>query len=130
MTRTARREFTKADKLQMVKRASDARGNIFCEGCGLNVTGKAIEFDHVIAESHRHPDDLLKPLTIADGQLLGRDCCHRAPGGKTSSDTTVAAKLKRLDERNKGIKRRSGRPLPGSKTSPFKIKLNGEVVRR
>jgi hypothetical protein len=127
MTRTARREFTKSDKLQMVKRASDARGNIFCEGCGLNVTGKVIEFDHIIPESHRHPDDLAKPLTIANGQLLGRDCCHRI---KTAKDTTGAAKLKRLDERNKGIKRRSGRPLPGSKASPFKIKLNGEVVRR
>ena len=89
----------------MIKRASDTQGLIFCEGCGLNVTGKAFEFDHVIAEEL--VIDKTKPLTIADGKLLGRDCCHRAPGGKTAQDAAIIAKAKRREDAHLGIRRPS-----------------------
>jgi hypothetical protein len=99
---TKRREFSRAQKAQMLKRASDAQGNIWCEGCGLNVTGKLVEFDHVIAEAL--VIDKTKPLTIEDGKALGRDCCHRAPGGKTAQDAAIIAKALRREANHAGIR--------------------------
>lgn len=66
----------------MLKRAMDERGRIRCEGCGMDVTGKAVEFDHKVPEAMLLAVDKAKPLTIEDGQMLGRDCCHRALGIK------------------------------------------------
>jgi hypothetical protein len=97
-----RREFTRAQKAQMLKRASDVRGNIWCEGCGLNITGKAIEFDHTIPEALIV--DKTRALTIDDGKALGRDCCHRAPGGKTDQDVARIAKAKRQEAGFLGIR--------------------------
>lgn len=97
-----RREFSRAQKAQMLKRASDAKGIIHCEGCGLNITGKAVEFDHVIPEAM--VIDKTKPLTIEHGKALGRDCCHRAPGGKTAQDMANIAKAKRREANHLGIR--------------------------
>lgn len=99
-----RREFSKALKAEMIRRASDTKGNIFCEACGLNVRGKRIEFDHIIPEAMRLPHEMAKPLTVADGQLLGADCCHRAPGGKTAQDMADIAKAKRREANHLGIR--------------------------
>lgn len=100
-----RREFSKAQKAQMLKRASDAKGIIHCEGCGLNITGKAVEFDHTIPEAM--VIDKTKPLTIEDGKALGRDCCHRAPGGKTAQDMADIAKAKRREANHFGLRKPS-----------------------
>lgn len=97
-----RREFSRSQRAQMLKRASDAQGNIWCEGCGLNITGKVIEFDHTIPEALIV--DKTKPLTIEDGKALGRDCCHRAPGGKTAQDVARIAKAKRQEAGHFGIR--------------------------
>ncbi len=97
-----RREFSRAQKAQMLKRASDEKGRIFCEGCGLNITGKVVEFDHTIPEALIV--DKTKPLTIEDGKALGRDCCHRAPGGKTAQDVATIAKAKRQEAGHLGIR--------------------------
>lgn len=97
-----RREFTRSQKAQMLRRASDAKGRIFCEGCGLNITGKVVEFDHTIPEALIV--DKTKPLTIDDGKALGRDCCHRAPGGKTAQDVATIAKAKRQEAGHLGIR--------------------------
>jgi len=86
----------------MLKRASDAQGLIWCEGCGLNITGKVVEFDHTIPEALIV--DKTKPLTIDDGKALGRDCCHRAPGGKTAQDVATIAKAKRQEAGHLGIR--------------------------
>lgn len=98
-----RREFTRAQKAQMIKRASDPQGNIWCEGCGLNLTGKPIEIDHTIAEALII--DKAKPLTIDEGKVLGRDCCHRTPGGKTAQDAESIARAKRREAVDLGIRR-------------------------
>jgi hypothetical protein len=121
-----RREFTKAQKAEMIRRASDAKGNIFCEGCGLNVTGKQVEFDHTIPEALIL--DKSRKLTADDGKMLGRDCCHRAPGGKTAQDVTNIARAKRREARHLGIRPKS--KFPCSKDSPWRRKLSGEVVPR
>ena len=46
-----RREFSRAHKAEMLRRAMDEKGRVFCESCGLDVTGKPIEFDHTIPEA-------------------------------------------------------------------------------
>lgn len=134
----SRREFTKAQKAEMIRRASDAKGNIFCEGCGLNVTGKVVEFDHIICEALIL--DKSRKLTAADGQVLGRDCCHRSPDGKTALDLAIIAEAKRREAKHHGIRsklsgqgfrkeppqRRASSPL--SKPLPPR-RLSGEVVR-
>lgn len=122
----SRREFTKAQKAEMIRRASDAKGNIFCEGCGLNVTGKVVEFDHTIPEAMIL--DKSRKLTADDGKMLGRDCCHRAPGGKTAQDVANIARAKRREANHLGIRPKS--KFPCSKDSPFRKKLDGSVVRR
>lgn len=96
-----RREFTKPQKAEMLRRASDEKGRIWCEGCGLNVTGKRVEFDHTIAEGLIL--DKNRPLTAADGKLLGYDCCHRGPDGKTAQDIADIAEAKRRESKRAGI---------------------------
>lgn len=103
----SRREFSRAQKVAMLKRAMDQTGMIRCEGCGLNVTGKVIEFDHIIPEALIL--DKLSPLEIEHGRVLGRDCCHRAPGAKTAHDLAVIAEAKRREARHLGIRRLSSR---------------------
>ena len=123
-----RREFSKAIKAEMLRRAMDEKGRVFCEGCGLDVTGKPIEFDHTIPEALIL--DKTRPITAADGKLLGRNCCHRAPGGKTAKDVADIAKAKRREAAHGGFKTESVRPMPGSRRSPWKQKLTGEWVKR
>lgn len=103
----SRREFSRAQKVAMLKRAMDRTGIIRCEGCGLNVTGKVVEFDHIIPEALIL--DKLMPLEIEHGRVLGRDCCHRAPGAKTARDLAVIAEAKRREARHLGIRRLSSR---------------------
>jgi 5-methylcytosine-specific restriction enzyme A len=49
---------------------------------------------------------------------------------KTRRDVAVKSKTYKTRSRHVGIKRRKGRPMPGGRNSPFKKKLNGEVVLR
>jgi hypothetical protein len=99
-----RREFSRAQKVAMIKRAMGDGSQILCEGCGLNVTGKVIEFDHIVPEALIL--DKSAELSIADGRVLGRDCCHRAPGGKTAHDLADIAEAKRREARHLGIRTR------------------------
>jgi len=122
---TKRREFSKPVKGEILRRASDAKGRIRCEGCGLDVTGKAIEFDHTIAEALIL--DKSRPLTAADGKLLGKACCHDPKTHK--HDVPNIARAKRL-EQTRTARAPSRNPIPGSKASGWKRKISGEVVRR
>ena len=89
----ARREFSKPVKAEMLRRAT-VNGTVHCEGCGLDLTGKAMEFDHTIAEALYL--DKSRKLTANDGKLLGT-CCHRGPDGKTAKDVKQIAKAKRQE---------------------------------
>lgn len=109
---SGRREFTRSQKVAMLKRAMDERGCIRCEGCGLNVSGKVVEFDHVIPEALIL--DKTQGLSIEDGRVLGRDCCHRAPGAKTARDLAAIAEAKRREARHLGIRRLTARTFPRS----------------
>lgn len=117
----ARREFTRSQREAIRLRATNAAGEICCEGCGAVLTGKRREIDHIIPEALRPEADKKKPLTIADGQLLG-ECCHRGPDGKTRHDVAQIAKGKRQNA--KQFDRRivpdgpkmQGQPIPVTKS--------------
>jgi hypothetical protein len=108
---TARREFSKRQKAEIVHRAMNAAGRITCEGCGQVLGHKPYEIDHTIPEALVL--DKTKPLTIAEGKLLGKECCHR--GGKTAKDVGDIARAVRREAKHLGIKKPGGfrKPPPG-----------------
>lgn len=115
----ARREFTRNQKEQIVERAK-VDGTVRCERCHAALKKGAWEIDHIIAEGLRPEADKQKPITIAEGQLLGKACCHRGADGKTNHDVKAIAKAKRRYDRDNGIQTREKQPItsPGfAKTS-------------
>lgn len=98
---TKRREFTRNQQAQMLHRATNENGQVVCEGCGLVLGKKPYEFDHTIAEELII--DKTRKLTIEDGKLLGVECCHRGPNGKTAQDVKVIAKAKRVEAKHYGF---------------------------
>ncbi|HVI27484.1 hypothetical protein [Hansschlegelia sp.] len=121
-----RREFSRKQRAEIILRSTDASGVICCEGCGLRLGRKPYEIDHIVAEAL--VVDKTKPLTIADGQLLGKECCHR--GGKTADDVRRIRKSDRQRDRHTGAMKPASRPILGSKRSGWKQSLSGEWSRR
>jgi hypothetical protein len=119
---TARREFPRPVKFEIIKRATRLY-MICCEGCGLVLGAKRWQIDHTIPDALAI--DKSRPLTAADGKLLGLECCHKP---KTARDVGVIAKARRQEARNLGLRKRSS--FPCGKDSPFKKKISGEVVER
>ena len=93
-----------------------------CSACSLKIeAGKAWDIDHIL------------PLALGGAnepknlQILCKPC-HQS---KTSqSDIPRIAKTKRLKARHLGARSPSNRPIPGSRRSPWKRKMDGSVVRR
>lgn len=110
----SRREFTRNQKEQIVER-SKREGKICCECCGLVLGAKPYEIDHIIAEGLRPEADKKTKITIAEGQLLGKDCCHRGADGKTNKDVAMIAKGKRQYDRANGLTRQT-KPI---RSAPF-----------
>lgn len=117
-----RREFTRAQKAAIVHRAMNADGKITCEGCGLVLGSKPYEIDHTIPEALIA--DKTRHLTIEDGKLLGKSCCHRGENGKTAADVATIAKVYRSEAKHLGLKKRS------SWNTKWKRKVSGETVLR
>jgi hypothetical protein len=102
MTRRKRREFTVADRIAIVGRASDAAGRVHCERCGAWCRKKAdYQIDHIIAEGERPLADLERKLVAADGQLLCMAVCHPP---KTKTDKRDIAKAVRLEAAELGVR--------------------------
>lgn len=110
----SRREFTRNQREQIVER-SKRNGQICCEGCGQVLGAKPYEIDHIIAEGLRPEADKQKKITIVEGQLLGKNCCHRGPEGKTRQDVKNIASAKRQYDRANGLKR----PKQTIRSAPF-----------
>lgn len=119
-----RREFTRAQKAAIVHRAMNDAGQVVCEKCGLVLGAKVYEIDHRVPEAL--VIDKTKPLTIADGWLLGLDCCHRP---KTAIDKGVIAKAVRREANSLGFAK-ARNPMPGSKASRWRKPFNGPAVLR
>lgn len=100
----ARREFSKAVKAEIVRRAMHPQLGIICEGCGIALGKKPFEIDHTIADALIL--DKTRKLTAADGRLLGKACCHDP---KTHGhDVPIIAKVKRVEARDMGITKPKG----------------------
>ncbi|TCU20873.1 hypothetical protein EV130_112253 [Rhizobium azibense] len=101
----ARREFSRNQKEEIIERARNAEGKVACERCGLILKKGTWEIDHIIPEALRPEVDKKAKITIAEGQLLGKDCCHRGEEGKTNKDVSQIAKAKRQYNGANGLKR-------------------------
>lgn len=110
-----RREFTPTQKREIKDRAKNEIGQICCEKCHIVLGKKPFEIDHIIPEGDRPDADKQRKLTIAEGQLLGVECCHRGPDGKTAQDQKNIAKGNRRIDKDSGIKRPAGK----IKSAPF-----------
>jgi len=84
-----RREFSRAIRVEVIKRCTH-QNVVYCEKCD-KPTHK-FQIDHMIADSHGG-----KPV-IGNAQLLC-DGCYLI---KNPEDTTMAAKLKRIEAKNIG----------------------------
>lgn len=101
----SRREFTPTQRREIVSRSKNADGFICCEGCGQVLGAKPYEIDHIIPEGLRPEVDKQRKITIVEGQLLGKDCCHRGENGKTKKDQKQIAKSNRQFDKSQGLKR-------------------------
>jgi hypothetical protein len=125
-----RRNFTTADKLEMKRRATDAKGRIRCEECGCVCVAKeglGYEFDHTIAEALIL--DKSRKLTAADGKLLccGRpDSCHDRKTAK--GDVPAIAKAKRREAKAAGV--RPSTPVKPIESAPMPISERTAAVEK
>ena len=110
----SRREFTKAVKLAAFQRSG---GN--CEGCTARLAVGRFEYHH------QTEDTFAGEPMLENCQVL---CvpCHSAI---TRKQAAVIAKSSRVRAKHLGIKRTS-RPIPGSKASGLRKRMNGQVERR
>ena len=93
-----------------------------CSICSLKIdAGKSWDIDHILPLALGGTNDL------ENLQILCRSC-HRSKTAK--DDVPRIAKTKRLKARHLGARSPSTRPIPGSRRSPWKRKLDGSVVRR
>ena len=122
--KTKRVEISARVKADVFLRAGGP-GELRCECCHVLLRGKPFVYDHIVAEAKRPIGAERSPITASDVQLLGK-CCYSA---KDAQDTTDAAKSVRLLKDAAGIKRK-GRPMPGSRASGIKKKMDGSVERR
>ena len=123
----SRRNFTRDQKEQIVERSKNADGVICCEGCKQVLGLKKYEIDHIIAEGLRPEADKQKKITIAEGQLLGKDCCHRGEDGKTNQDVAKIAKAKRQYDNKHGLAKPAGRLKGPAFQSPPKPERVGKA---
>lgn len=108
-----RRNFSKAIKLRAWERCGGK-----CERCHQKIVGVA-EYDHTI------PDRL-------DGEPTLKNCtvlCARCHRTKTSTlDRPAIDKDRRIEKKRAGLKQ--GQPMPGSRRSGWKRRMDGTTVRR
>ena len=93
-----------------------------CAACAQKIeAGKVWDIDHILPLAlggTNKPDNL---------QILCKPC-HRTK--TTQSDIPRIAKTKRLKASHLGARAPSTRPIPGSRHSPWKRKMDGSVLKR
>jgi len=117
MTRTRRPTFSTRFRLNLF---IERQGS--CASCQSRIqAGKSWDIDHVL------------PLALGGSnapqnlQLLCKPCHIQ----KTATlDIPMIAKTKRIKARHTGARAPSARPILGSRSTPWKKKMNGTIVRR
>lgn len=92
-----------------------------CHCCDRPIfTGEAWELDHIVALANggEHRESNLSPILREH---------HRT---KTKGDAKSLASTRLAQRRHYGIPKKKGKPLPGSKRSGWKRKLDGTWVKR
>lgn len=121
-----RANFTRKTKREALERSGglcEARGRLYNLNLGVRCNlplSNGVEFDHIILDANSKDNSLRNCFAICIP-------CHRWKTAK--HDIPLAAKTLRQQDTHKGI-RKSSQPMPGSKASGWKKKMNGEVVRR
>lgn len=92
-----------------------------CRKCGRKINaGDTWETDHIVAVINGGANAESNLQTLCGW-------CHR---GKTGEDVAEKAKAARKFQKHYGIKKRKGPPMPGSRDSRFKRRMDGTVERR
>lgn len=94
------------------------RQNGKCAGCGKRLIVGFFEFDHIQDLQHDGDNEL------DNWQALCTKPCHRL---KTKKGNQAREKADRIAV---GGRERKGPPMPGSRDSPWKCKMNGTTERR
>ncbi len=116
-----RREFSQRVKGLALKRCM-RDGKPHCENCGTELNARiGTIFEHIV------PDGLGGEPTLEN---CGVWCFTCADIKTVSEDNPRMAKADRVARAHFGIKVSKGPPMPGSKKSGWKRKMNGQVVRR
>lgn len=94
-----------------------------CHICGGKIDGtrEAWDVEHVV------PFALTRDNSDENCQPAHREKCHAE---KTKGDVKSIAKAVRVAARNQGAKAPSRNPMPGSRASGWKRKMDGTIVRR
>ncbi len=111
-----RTEFPKKIKVLAFKRANGR-----CESCSAPLFPTKFEYDHRLADTFGGEP------TLENCEVLCTNC-HDAKTYR--SDIPAVAKSNRVRAKHIGAKAKTRRPLPGSKDSGWKRKLDGSVVPR
>lgn len=114
--------------MKRVRITGKMRADIFmrhggiCHLCSMKVVpGEEWDVSHEIPLEAGGKDD-------DSNWLVAHRKCHRHH--TATVDAPMIAKVKRIHQRHIGAKLKSRNPLPGSKHSKFKRKMDGTVVRR
>jgi 5-methylcytosine-specific restriction endonuclease McrA len=93
-----------------------------CQACNIAIqAGQAWDIDHILPIALGGTNE---PKNL---QILCKTC-HRS---KTSHfDIPRIAKTKRLKAKHLGARSPAYRPIPGSKASPWKKKMDGTIIKR
>lgn len=111
--------MTRLEFSRKTKAAIIARANGHCEKCSAALKPGEGEVDHVL------PAALGGEPTIANGRLICR-ACHKE---KSASDVRRIRKADRQRDKNTGAMRTKN-PMPGSRASKFKRRMDGTVELR
>lgn len=116
-----RREFAQRVKLQAWDRCGGCCEHIDANGkrCGRKLMPGRLRYDH------RIPDELGGEPTLENCQVI----CEWCDAPKTRQDQADIAKARHVRARHVGA-HAPRRPMPGSRKSPWKRRMDGTVVRR
>ena len=92
-----------------------------CGACGLPITGRAWTCDHIRAliNGGENRESNLQPI--------GNKCCLKI---KNQADVAEKSRTYKTQKSHYLPRKPKGRPMPGTKASGWKRKLDGSVVRR
>lgn len=116
-----RTEFPARVKAEAFRRCCDKNGIPHCETCGVELKASGTIYEHIQA------DGLGGEPTLENCKVHCKTCAYKKT---VEHDNPIMQKADRVLKKAYGIKTRKGRPMPGSKASGIRKRMDGTVVRR